>query len=59
MTRTEGKRLTKLFFYQGPYVPSGVVYGENEWPSRSHWLVPGFDYDSLQIDIYCKTGASE
>lgn len=39
-------------FYQGPYVPSGVLYGELDWPSRSHWLIPGYDPDSYKIDLY-------
>ena len=44
------------WFYQGPYVPSGVIYGECDWPSRSHWLVPGWDETQPfgLIDIYDK-----
>lgn len=35
----------KPWFYAGPYVWSGVLYGEREWPSWCHWLVPGADPD--------------
>ncbi len=33
----------KFWYYAGPYVPSGVIYGDG--PSKCHWLVPGFDPD--------------
>lgn len=46
--------LTWFWYYAGPYVPSGVVYGMKEWPSHSHWLVPGFDPDPPihKMDLY-------
>lgn len=30
------------WFYSGPYVPSGVIYGIG--PSASIWLVSGYEY---------------
>lgn len=45
----------KHWFYQGPYVPSGVLYGEG--PSSCHWLIPGYEhnFDNFGvIDLYQK-----
>lgn len=44
----------KAWFYAGPYVPSGVKYGDPSWPSASHWLVPGFNANPPihQVDLY-------
>lgn len=44
----------KPWFWAGPYVPSGVIYGSVHWPSFSVWLVPGFDpYPPIhKIDLY-------
>ena len=37
--------LAKPWFYAGPYVWSGVIYGPRSWPSWCHWFVPGTDPD--------------
>lgn len=37
-------------YYQGPYVPSGVLYGEG--PSACHWVIPGYDPESIAINLY-------
>lgn len=42
----------KPWFYAGPYVPSGVIYGEHNSPSRCEWLVPGYNLDSWKINLY-------
>lgn len=42
----------KPMYYQGPYVPSGVLYGDVSSPSACHWIIPGFDPDSIAIDMY-------
>ena len=43
----------KPWFYQGPYVISGVMYGEHGSPSACHWLVPGWNDESMwKIDVY-------
>ena len=31
----------KPWYYAGPYVPSGILYGSG--PSSSHWLIPGYE----------------
>lgn len=31
------------WFYAGPYVPSGVMYGHSKDCNASHWLVPGYE----------------
>lgn len=48
------------WFYAGPYVPSGVVYGCG-WVSYCHWLIPGFDPDPPihKIDLYSALPATE
>lgn len=42
------------WFYSGPYVPSGVLYGRECDVSHSRWLVPGFHPDPPihAIDVY-------
>lgn len=45
-------KYNEAWFYQGPYVPSGVIYGDPEWPTYSHMFVPGFNPDSYFINIY-------
>ena len=51
---------TKEFmYYAGPYVPSGVIYGNDDWPSRCHWLIPGFDPNSTAINMYEWTKKNE
>jgi len=37
-------------YYQGPYVPSGVIYYSGG--ILCCWLVPGFDPDAFEIDVY-------
>lgn len=41
-----------FWFYSCPYVPSGVIYGDSDWPSHCVWLVPGWDPDSTRINMY-------
>lgn len=50
------KRHFKIEFYQGPYVSSGVWYGEYGTPSYCHWMLPGFDPDPPihKMDLYDK-----
>jgi hypothetical protein len=41
------------WFYAGPYIPSGVIYGVG--PSSSVWLVPGYEKwigHMAAIDLY-------
>lgn len=40
------------WYYAGPYVPSGVLYGEGA--SSCHWWIPGFEYwyDKQPVDLY-------
>jgi hypothetical protein len=47
---------TEPWFYAGPYVPSGVIYGEAHWPSQCRWLVPGWqDVHAINGELYpCK-----
>lgn len=42
----------KAWYYAGPYVPSGVMYGKG--PSACHWLIPGYEYwyDAQPVDLY-------
>jgi hypothetical protein len=42
---TELEDPTKPWYYAGPYVWSGVIYGHSSWPSFSTWFVPGTDPD--------------
>jgi hypothetical protein len=46
----------KPWFYAGPYVPSGVIYGKVGSPNYCHMYVPGFDVDPPihKIDLYDK-----
>ncbi len=44
----------KPWFYAGPYVPAGVLYGEPNSPSYCHWQIPGYDSDPPinKINLY-------